>query len=432
MPEAPAAAPPSSPAAPTSGPMLNSPPIPPSPAMQKAFGAMDDFTGQPKRTDPKTPAKAPSKTPEAKPKEPAKEPVKAPEPEPEAEVDLLEEGDEPAEEPAAEPTEPKSDPKAQPKAGDVKQNPWKLVESYKSKAAKLEKQLADVTNGKAASPEFEAKLKGAEERAQAAEKRAKELADHMQFVDYQKSDEFVSKFQKPYEEACKSAADDLTQLSIDDGSGTTRRATMADLMALCSMELGQARQQANAWFGDSADDVMDHRRQIQRLYRDQQKALEDAKGKGEERFKAQTESITKLRDETATLWQKFNTEAAQKHESLKPKEGDDEYNSKLEYGKSLVDKAFGGNALDPRLAPEDRAKLVQAQVAVRNRAIAYSTLKLENKRLQAKLSESEKALKEFQESEPVPGRGKASNGKPGKAADPKQAAFQRMEANYVT
>jgi len=253
----------------------------------------------------------------------------------------------------------------------------------------------------------------------------------MQFVDYQKSDEFVSKFQKPYEEACKSAAEDLAQLSIDDGSGTTRRATMADLMSLCSMELGQARQQANAWFGDSADDVMDHRRQIQRLYRDQQKAIEDAKGKGEERFRTQTESINKLRDEAATLWQKYHTEASQKHESLKPKEGDEEYNTKLAYGQGIVDKAFSGNALDPRLSTEDRAKIVQAQVAVRNRAIAYSTLKLENKRLQAKLSESEKALKEFQESEPTPGRGKSANGKPGKPADPKEAAAMRM-ANYVT
>lgn len=327
---------------------------------------------------------------------------------------------------------------AEPKEGDIKEGDgksapsWKLVQTYKAEAKALKKELAELRNGSGNLPQIQEQLKSANERAESAEKRAKELSDHMRFLDYQRSDEFVKNHQQPWERACQKAAKDLAGLNLSDANGNARKATINDLMSLCSMELGQAREQADAWFGSSADDVMDHRRKLNELMESQQLALDEAKKNGEERYKTQAQSWQKLQEESAMLWQKFNKEDSEKHEFLKPKEGDKEFNEKLEKAKSIVESAFSGNALDPKLSSEERAKVIRAQVAVRNRAIAYSTLKLENKRLQAKLAESEKSLKEFQSSEPGPGRGKNAVA-PSTPSDPMAAALARMKSpKYVT
>lgn len=412
------------PAAPGSAPKISiGAPQPVSPAMQRSFDRMHKFTtaAEPDNPESKEPVKptAPDlKTAEPKtPEPPEKEPTKEPESKPESE------GKETAEQ-----IEGKES-----KEGDGKSAPsWKLVQTYKAEAKALKKELAELRNGSGNLPQIQEQLKSSVERAEAAEKRAKELSDHMRFLDYQRSDEFVKNHQQPWERACTKAAKDLAGLNLSDANGNARKATINDLMALCSMELGQAREQADAWFGSSADDVMDHRRKLNELMESQQLALEDAKKNGEERYKTQTQSWQKLQEESANLWQKFNKEDAEKYDFLKPKEGDSEFNERLEKAKGVVEKAFSGNALDPKLSAEDRAKIIRAQVAVRNRAIGYSTLKLENTRLQKQLAEKDKALKEFQGSEPTPGRGK--NGVASSApANPMDAAMARMKSpKYVT
>lgn len=422
-PAAPTSAPPSPAAAPR--PTIGAP-EPVSPAMQRSFERMQKFakpdpaaaeptseTQKPATPDPKA---AKPQTPEA-PETPSKEPVKELEAKPELE------GKETAEQ-----LEGK-----EAKEGEGKSAPsWKLVQTYKAEAKALKKELADLRNGSGNLPQLQEQLKSSVERAEAAEKRAKELSDHMRFLDYQRSDEFVKNHQQPWERACAKAAKDLAGLNLSDANGNARKATINDLMSLCSMELGQAREQADAWFGSSADDVMDHRRKLNELMESQQIALDDARKNGEERYKTQTQSWQKLQEESANLWQKFNKEDAEKYDFLKPKEGDAEFNERLEKAKGVVEKAFSGNALDPKLSAEDRAKVIRAQVAVRNRAIGYSTLKLENTRLQKQLAEKDKALKEFQGSEPTPGRGK--NGvAPSAPADPMAAALARMkQPKYVT
>lgn len=432
MPAAPAAPPPAAPAAPAAAAPAAAPKITigatptVSPAMQRSFDRMQKFAKpdtaatEPADAEPQKPA-----TPDPKAKEPVKEP------------------EQPAKEPVKDDLEGKVEPESketseqlegkEAKEGDGKSAPsWKLVQTYKAEAKALKKELAELRNGSSNLPQLQEQLKSSVERAESAEKRAKELSDHMRFLDYQRSDEFVKNHQQPWERACAKAAKDLAGLNLSDANGNARKATINDLMSLCSMELGQAREQADAWFGSSADDVMDHRRKLNELMESQQLALDDAKKNGEERYKTQSQSWQKLQEESANLWQKFNKEDAEKYDFLKPKEGDTEFNERLEKAKGVVEKAFSGNALDPKLSAEDRAKIIRAQVAVRNRAIGYSTLKLENTRLQKQLAEKDKALKEFQGSEPTPGRGK--NGvAPSAPADPMAAAMARMKSpKYVT
>jgi len=163
----------------------------------------------------------------------------------------------------------------------------------------------------------------------------------------------------------------------------------------------------------------------------QNKALDDARKTGTERQTQMTERMKSVQSEVSSLWEKFNREDSEKIEFLKAKEGDNEWNGKLEKAKALADEAFSKNATDPRLTPEERAKLVKAHAAVRNRSIAYSTLKLENARLKAQIKERDDKLKQFEASEPTAGQsgGNGSQAKP--AATPMERARQRLHASSV-
>jgi hypothetical protein len=378
--------------------------------MQAAREAMranpvDGETGKPiKAPETKPPEKpAETKPPETKPPE-----QKAEEKPPEKPATT----EKPAEQPPAKPGEKPTT------------SPWKLLDGFKSRVATLEAENLELKNRLSAAAEAD-KIA---ERAKAAEARATELEQEIAYVNYAKSQEFQEKYQKPYEDAWKKAVAELAELEVTGEDGSTRKASAEDLLALANMPLGQARKLANQLFGEAADDVMAHRRRIRDLSDAQGKALEEAKTKGLERQKQTFESAKTLQAEVTKLWQQVNAEDASKYDFLKPKEGDDEWNAKLEKAKSLVDRAFGESATDPKLTAEQRAEVIRRHAAVRNRAIAYSALKLENTRLKAQLAEKEKALGEFQASVPGNGEGKGrapANPQGGNPMDAAKAALRK-------
>lgn len=302
--------------------------------------------------------------------------------------------------------------------------PWKLKKYWEKRAAAIEMERNQLKEKLEKLPNIE--------RLEAIDKRNKELEEEIRYHNYAKSQEYAEKYQKPYEEAWTKAMSDLGELEVlaEDGS-VARKATANDLLALARMPLGDARKTANQMFGDSANDVMLHRQRIRDLADAQNKALDDARKTGTERQTQMTEKMKSVQSEVSSMWEKFNREDGEKLEYLKPREGDTEHNAKLEKAKALADEAFSKNATDPRLTPEERAKLVRAHAAVRNRSIAYSTLKLENSRLKAQIKERDDKLKQFEASEPTAGQSGGSNGKPQQASTPMERARQRMQAASV-
>jgi hypothetical protein len=318
-----------------------------------------------------------------------------------------------------------------PAAGEKpgKTSPWKLVESYKKQNAQLQAEIA----------EFRTSMKPGElpkehqEKFAAIEARNKELEDEIRHVNYSKSKEFVETYQRPYEEAWTRAVEDLKELTIQNEDGTARVATAHDLIALANMPLGQARQTAKEWFGDSADDVMAHRRVIRDLSEKQTKALEESKTKGGERDQQRTAEMQakqKARaEEAAKVWHAVNEEAVSKYEYLRPVEGETDRNEKLEKAKAFVDQTMKQSVAQAK-TQEERDQILKQHAAVRNRAIGFSVLKHENVGLRAKVAELEKAIAEFQGSEPTGGQLRNEGG--GEAGgDEMSNAFTRM-ANYVT
>jgi hypothetical protein len=312
--------------------------------------------------------------------------------------------------------------------GGKKVSPWKLVRQFKEQLATAEKEALDFRTRLSAA----AKAEEAVKRAEAIEKRNAELEEHIRYVDYSKSQEFAEKYQRPYEEAWASAVQELAELDVLAEDGTVaRKATPQDLLALANLPLGEARRQANAMFGDSADDVMAHRRKVQELSRAQAKALDDARKSGSERTEksaAQQQAIVK---EVSDTWTKLNADIAAKSEFLRAKEGDEEWNGKLTAAQKLADEAFSVNATDPRLTPEQRAEVVKKHVAMRARAVAYSAQKLHIARLTKQLAAVQAELAQFKNSGTVNGDGQNGTQTPAQAATPMERALQRMQQGAV-
>lgn len=312
------------------------------------------------------------------------------------------------------------------KAG--KESPWKLVDTYKKKTVQLETELAELK--KHASPQNLEERKQIEEKLTQREARLKELEDEIRYVNYSKSEEYKTKYEKPYSDAWAKAVSELSELNVLKPDGSERPATAQDMLELCNLPTGEARKRANELFGDSAQDVMDHRKALKGLYEEQQKALDDMKKNGAEREKTKREEFLKKiqtsQTETAQIWEQANKQAMEKQEYLRPREGDEEYNTKLTKAYEFVDAALKGNANDPKLSPEDRKAVIERHAALRNRAVMYTPLKMEVSRLKTQLSEAQAKLKQYEGSVPTSGDGKGKTGSNAEPADPMEAAINRL------
>ncbi len=325
------------------------------------------------------------------------------------------------------PKEPLLDEKGKP-IDKTKISPWKLVDKFKDRALSAESRALAAEEKLSKFPDLEA----ASKKYEAIEKRNQELEEEIKYQNYSKSNEYTEKYQKPYEAAWAKAAKELAEIEVlDDTGAVARRANSQDLIALANMPLGQARKTANAMFGDSANDVMLHRQRIIDLSESQREALENSRKAGTDREQQTSVKQQAIVKEVSTLWQSANTEAASKLEYLKPKEGDNDWNGALTKAQTMVDKAFSQSPADPNLTTEQRAALVKAHAAVRNRAIAYSTLKLENSKLRAQITERDAKLKAYEDSEPTAGNGSREAAQAAPAGDPMARAMARLQKSAV-
>jgi len=363
--------------------------------MQAAFAKLREASGE------KPAAPAPSTPPVEPPAKPPEPPAKPPEPTKAQEAPKPPEPAKPAEPPpTGEP--PEAAPKGKPPG------PWQLKEKFEKMARELSAENLELKRRLDAAGDVDTLRKRHEE----AESRWKSLDEEMRFINYSKSAEFQDKYQKPYETAWARAEGDLRELTVALEDGNNRPATVQDLVLLANTPLGEARKLAVAMFGDGADDVMAHRRVIRELADAQNRALQEARKTGAERAKERTAAVQKARYEVETLWQRHHEADTAKLEYLRPKEGDDEWNGKVESAQKFVQQALASNPMDPALSAEQRADVVARQVAVRNRAVAFSALKLHNTRLAAQVADLQKQLDALKASGPSNGSGHPTGAAP--------------------
>lgn len=290
-----------------------------------------------------------------------------------------------------------------------KVNPWKLAKEHEARAAAAEAKLLETE--KRAVPE--AKWKEKEAALEAANARLTELEEEIRYVNYQKSGEFNEKYQKPYQAAWNRAMGELGDLTIQehnedgDAIGEARAVTPGDILDLVNMPLGKAMEAAKARFGDLAQEVMAHRKEIRKLADEQGMALESARKTGADREKEMTSKQQKefgeVSDTIKSHWSKANEEVTAdpklgKH--FTPIDGDQEGNQRLAKGYEMADRAFSENPTAPGLTADQRAAIVRRHAAVRNRSAAFGRLVYENGQKDAKIVEMQKLIDEYKGSEP--------------------------------
>jgi cell division protein FtsB len=310
---------------------------------------------------------------------------------------------EPEPEPATEPTpaEPTAatDPKAaaDPKKGKV--NPWKLVDEYKGKIAKLESEVAEAGKRGIPKPEWEA----VQSKLTKVEARAKELEEEIKYVNYTKSEEYKVKYEEPYVKAWGRAMGELKELTVEDGQGNQRPVSQDDLLELVNLPLVKAKQMATEKFGEFADEVMSHRKEIRKLHDESAAALEQARKAAGERETATGAQQKEMQSSVLQEWNRSNEEIVSNEKYgtyFKPVEGDEQGNQRLAKGFELADRAFSESPLDPRLTPEQRKSIVQRHAVVRNRAAAFGRLVHQIGQKEARIAELEKELSGYRGSEP--------------------------------
>ncbi len=290
----------------------------------------------------------------------------------------------------------------------------------KARAEAYEKELTALK-----APKEDPEKKELSEKLTAAEKRAQEREDELRFANYERSEEYQSKYFKPYVEAFNTARQKITELDVveikreDPNTGEERilqagrAAVPEDFDRIAMMPDGrEARKLAKQLFGEDFQIAMSHREKVMELNSSRQNALNEQRTRGAEREKAQLEQRTKAQTEAAKqreqLWVAANKEFAEKHKDwFEPIEGDEIGNKMLTSDMAVTDALFGDVS---HLPPE---KVIKLHSEMRNRAAAAGRLEHLLKQTRKQLAEATEKLKGFEGSEPKEGEGIAAPVAPG-------------------
>jgi hypothetical protein len=288
-----------------------------------------------------------------------------------------------------------------------KLSPWKLVDQFKERATKAEARALELE--KLAVPEEV--IKQSKAKLEELETKVKEMTEELRYTHAEKYDPAIAKAKEDYNKSFTRAMKELKSVMVTDPvSKEPRPLTVNDLAELAFMDLGQATQVAKEVFGELAPYVMDHRNEIRRLWDGQQEALEELKKTGSAREQQRMEEMRKASEELGTFINQTYTQANKEatedphHGHLfKPREGDDEWNSRLEKGFKLVDEAMASGPFDPKLTREQRTEIVRKHAAIRNRAAAFGPLRHRVEVLEKQLADAKSELSQYKETTPPAG-----------------------------
>lgn len=345
-------------------------------------------------------------------------PVKPPEgtPRPQGEKPADKPGDKPGDKP---PVPPEGQAKPM-KAAQLRD----LYEGLKKEKAevlmpKLQQLEAQIQELQSKGPE---EIKALTERATAAERRRDELESHIQYLDYQNSQDFQTKFAQPYREAYTRAVADFEQLTVrvPDGedpitheqSFSARKATADDLLYLANLDLSKMDEEAEALFGKSAPRVIRHVEKVRELSEAQARALRDAKANTGQWIKTRQTQTKAVRDRELKLWDQYNKDIVERFPKMfGPDEADPEGNALLEKGFALADRLFVPTKEN---APKTIEEKVQLDALLRYKIANHDRLARKYKLAAKELEELKAELAQYERSTPPRG-GTASTAAPSKS-----------------
>lgn len=379
------------------------------PNMTDAFSDLDAFV----KNDPAPPAEKPA-APAVKDKPPA--PPKAPDKPP---VEKKDEAPKPPEVKKDTPEE-KAPEKLAPKELRT------AYETLKAKHKELEKQHAELKSKPPEPQKDDGEKAELAKRFEAAEKRRQELEEEFRYVDYERSAEYREKYQAPYEETCRSALAQVSELKVENEDGTFRAPTAEEFWKIVTIpNANDALEAAEEMFGSAskATFVVNWRERVRSQWAAAEKAKEDFRAKGGEIQKQREQQMQQRSKAQTETWNKLNSEAVEKYPQwFKPEEGDEKGNTLLEKGFALADKAFSGA---PGMTPEEAIKV---HSAVRNKAAGFDRAVFKLKTAQSRIAELEKQIAEYEASGPSGGLDKSGGaGSRGAAKSEMEEAERELE-----
>lgn len=246
-----------------------------------------------------------------------------------------------------------------------------------------------------------------------AKKQLERYENDLRLTNYERSQEYLTKFQKPYHDAAARAYREVAELIVyepnpdDPDNPKERAATKADFDEIYGMPLGQASRLAKQKFGDTAVIVLQHRQNVRQLAEQAYQAVEEYKAKAGEH---ETQTKAQQAQESQARERMFNA-AVEGHGKRWPKyfherDGDDEGNGLLAKGKEFANAVFAGNE---GLTPQ--------QVAFRdamafNRLSAYPRLMRDLKKAETDLADAQKTIETLRGSGPGPAVGGGDKPRP--------------------
>jgi hypothetical protein len=266
--------------------------------------------------------------------------------------------------------------------------------------------------------EYEPQLKRLTER----EKRAQELEEQLRVRDYTATPEFHERYVKPIADVQGEVASVLGELSVHDGDGNARVATLEDFNKIHSApSLNAAEAKAKEMFGEgfATTELVRHSAKLRSLVRTQQEAMKNAQ--------LESQAWAQEQEQQRTLAQtKFRNAVEQRvHNYLvKPAEGDPEEAAAFLEGTRVieaVEKAAMAQDVEAYADLSARVKAAVASEKVRDLRIS---------RLTTELASVRKELAAYQKTEPQVET--TGGGAPDGSEDGQEAAKTKLTSHLLS
>lgn len=322
---------------------------------------------------------------------------------------------------------PKETPKTEPEPktnAELRAVYEKTKKTLAEREAEYSKYKQEVETKAKAIPAEDPEKKSLLEKITGYEKRIKELSDKEMLLDYQSSEEFQTKYWKPYQGAVNRAIADLEDVTYTDKDGNPQKVDSNMILWLAGQKPAQAEQVASQLFGEAGLNrlVTDRIDRIRNAADEMNEARAEHQKSAEERMRDQQAKTLEMRTKITKIWTDENNSWQERFPNwFKPKDGDDQGNALLVKGYELVDKAFSPNG--NKLSPEERAKV---HAEIRNKAAAFPRMALRLKQARERIAELEKNLADYEKSEPP--AGDRHREAAGKEADPYQDAMSELDS----
>jgi hypothetical protein len=295
---------------------------------------------------------------------------------------------------------------------DVRKMPPHLRKGYEQvkKERDTLKQEVETLKSKPAEDPEKPKLV---EKLSAAEKERDRLAKEIEYVDYQQSAEYKSKYEQPYVDAWTKARAKVSEFDATQEDGTIRAATAKDFDTIASQpDYRSAKAIAKQMFPDDWQAILNMREGVLELNSKRIEALDAKRKEGEDvrkqRQEERSQAGKKLISDLGKHW-KSKMEADHKAfpQYFGDVEGDPKANELLSNGFKEALDAFSvmDVANHPGLTEAQRIAALDKHVRMFNKAAAFDRLAYQFSQQNKKVRELEEKLKEYEKSEPGPGDG---------------------------